>query len=155
MIFTAQRIAQDDMSSLARWFSPDGTQLCYALEPGQMREPHPGIPVGIYDLKLRTVGEKHKQYLKWYGPDFHRGMVEIAGVAGRTAILLHVGNSIADTEGCSLCGERALLPRESASHHYEVTRSRVTYEKIYPIIRDAILAGPVSLIIKPIGTALS
>lgn len=152
-VFTVRRFAQDDQSSIARWFGPGGAPLCYALEPGYKREPHPIIPSGKYELKLRTFGDKHKQYLKWYGPDFHKGMIEIANVPGRSDILLHVGNTIADTEGCSLCGENPVDPRASNSHHWEVARSRVTYEKIYPIIRDEILSGPTGLFIIPIGAA--
>lgn len=149
MIVTARRIARDDASTVSAWMI-DGHQVCYCLEPGAAGA-HPAIPSGSYKLGLRTVGDKHKAYLKWYGPKFHKGMIEILDVPNREAILFHVGNTIADTQGCSLCGERAIDPRVSNSEHWEVARSRVTYEKIYPPIRDAIAAGPVTINIIPVG----
>lgn len=149
--FTAKRLAQDEQSSVAHWFGPDGTPLCYCLEPGYKREPHPGIPAGTYRLGLRTVGEKHTNYLKWYGPDFHKGMVEICDVPGREFIEFHVGNTIADTQGCSLAGGIFIEPPGRGSGHYEVMQSRRAYEAVYPILRDAILAGAAQLIIVPAG----
>lgn len=150
--FEARRFAQDAMSSVAQWVDPAGVTLCYCLEPGAERIPHPGIPAGTYQLKLRPYGKKHEAYLKWYGPDFHKGMIEICKVPDRVAIEFHVGNTIADTEGCSLCGDKyASPPGNMKSGHYEVGGSRKTYEKVYPIIRDAILAGPTQLIIHPAG----
>jgi|GEM_PF-3658224 len=151
LTFTAKRLAHDDLSSVARWSKPDGHDLCYCLEPGYRREPHPIIPAGTYALRLRTVGEKHAAYLKWYGSDFHKGMIEICDVPGRTAIEFHVGNTIADTLGCSLSGDSFINPPGNGSGHFEVVRSRVAYERAYPILRDAILAGPTQLIIVPQG----
>lgn len=152
-MFTAKRIAHDGQSSVARWVDPEGAELCFCLEPGFERLPHPGIPIGTYELRLRTVGEKHASYLKWYGPEFHKGMIEICNVPGRTAIEFHVGNTIADTEGCSLCGEKIIDPIHAASKHYEVTRSRVTYERVYPILRDAILSERAQITFIPLGAA--
>jgi hypothetical protein len=152
-IFRAQRIASDGMSIASRWTTPAGVRLCYCLEPGMERVPHPGISSGLYPLRLRTVGAKHAAYLKWYKGDFHKGMVKICDVVGRDAIEFHVGNSISDTLGCSLCGESLVDALRSSSHHWEVQRSRVTYEKVYPVLRDAILAGPTFISIIPIGSA--
>lgn len=149
MIVTAHRFARDEVSTVSIW-ELDGRNICYCLEPGAEGE-HPAIPSGKYALGLRTIGDKHAQYLKWYGPDFHKGMIEILDVPGRTAIEFHVGNTIADTKGCSLCGSNAVDPRVSNSKHWEVARSRVTYEKVYPVLRDAILAGPVFINIIGIG----
>lgn len=149
--FFAKRIARDELSTLSRWEDDAGNLLCFCVEPSATRTPHPGIPAYTYVLKLRAAGKKHAAYLDKYGPDFHKGMIEITGVPGREAILFHVGNTIADSEGCSLCGEKAIDPLQSLSRHWEVSRSRVAYEKVYPILRDAILAGPVVLNIIPIG----
>jgi hypothetical protein len=38
------------------------------------------------------------------GPRFSN-VWEVTGVSGRSAILIHNGNSIADTHGCILCGD--------------------------------------------------
>lgn len=145
--FKATRIATDGQSIISSWTDEAGTELCVCVEPGLLRPTHPGIKVGEYPLRLRTVGKKHADYLKWYGPVFHQGMIEICDVPGREAIEFHVGNTFFDTLGCSCCGEKAIHPGEATSKHWEVTRSRVTYERVYPILRDAILAGATSLLL--------
>lgn len=152
-IFSARRLDMDSkgLSSIARWFAPDGAPLCWALEPGPQRQPHPRIPAGLYPLCLRTIGEKHEQYLKHYGPVFHKGMVEICDVPDRIAIEAHKGNSIHDTLGCSLWGTTALKPEISNSLLWEVTASAAAYERVYPVIRDAILDGPTLLRIFNMG----
>lgn len=156
-MFTARRLNTDGMSIIARWFDPAGEPLCYCLEPGAQRDPNPAIPAGTYALQLRTVGEKHAEYNLYYAAKFgigwHRGMVEIAGVPGRDAIEFHVGNKIADTLGCSLAGEQAIAPPGNGSGHWEVGQSRAAYERVYPILRDAILAGGVQLQILASGGA--
>jgi hypothetical protein len=157
-IFTAQRLASDGKSIITRWFDAGGQPLCYCLEPGIDREPHPCIPAGRYELKLRTIGQKHTEYQRFYGSKFgigwHRGMVEITGVADREAIEFHIGNTIADTLGCSVSGTEALKPPGNGSGHWEVAGSRAAYERVYPILRDAILAGGVFLNIIPIGASV-
>lgn len=140
-IFTARRMDGDGVSSLARWFDPAGTPLCWALEPGPERLPHPMIPAGTYPLRLRTGTPKDAEYLKRFGSFWHKGMIEIAEVPGRTAIEFHIGNSISDTEGCSLAGLATLAPAHSASLHWEVTQSLIAYQRVYPRLRDAVLGG--------------
>ncbi len=91
------------------------------------------IPYGKYNLTLRTYGSTHENY-KWYyqyDPDFHKGMIELTDVKGFTAILIHVGNTVDDTDGCILVGDK--------QHEGRLYYSRKAYERIYPLIRDAIL----------------
>lgn len=148
MIFTLRRLANDAMSSIARLYAPDGTPLCYVLEPGP-RMAHPCIPLGVYPLRLQTQGDKSAAYARTYSSKFglgwHKGMVLIDDVPGRIGIEFHIGNSIADTLGCLLAGESVLNPPGDGSEHYEVVRSRLAYERVYPVLRDAILAGACSL----------
>lgn len=158
-IFTAQRMDSDGQSTISRWHLPDGAPMCFCLEPGGLRDPYPGIPAGSYPLRLRTVGEKHAEYNRIYAAKFgigwHRGMVEIAEVPGREAIEFHIGNTIADTLGCSLAGESFIQPPGNGSGHYEVARSRAAYERVYPLLRDAILKGDAQLTINQFGGALA
>lgn len=158
MIFTAQRLNTDGQSMIAQWKKPDGTALCFALEPGMARNPFPGIPAGSYQLRLRNGTPKSAEYARYYASKFgigwHKGMVEIAGVPGREAIEFHVGNTIADTQGCSLAGSAAVAPPGHGSGHWEVENSRAAYERAYPVLRDAILAGETQLQILPIGAEL-
>jgi hypothetical protein len=151
-IFTALRLDHDGRSSIARWQDGAGGLLCYCLEPGPEGQPHPWIPPGTYPLRLRTVGEKHAEYARYYGNKFgigwHKGMIEIADVPGRLAIEFHVGNTIADTLGCSLAGSNFLAPPGNGSEHYETVKSRDAYERVYPVLRDAVLAGAAQLIVQ-------
>jgi hypothetical protein len=157
MIFTARRLDTDSLSIISRWQDPAGDPLCFCLEPGQLREPNPAITAGTYDLVLRTVGAKHAEYNKFYAAKFgigwHKGMVEITKVPGRDFIEFHVGNTIADTLGCSLAGTTSIAPPGNGSGHWEVSGSRAAYERVYPILRDGILAGGAQLRILPIGSA--
>jgi hypothetical protein len=139
--FLARRLDTDGLSIISQWFDPSGQPLCYALEPGDRRVPHPAIPAGRYRLGLRTVGQKHAHYLSKFGPAFHKGMIEICNVPGRTAVEAHIGNTIDDTEGCSLLGETMVMPRYAHSGHWEVQRSEIGYRAVYPILRDAVRAG--------------
>lgn len=140
----ATRIKIEPLSSVALWTNPLLVFKLYCLEPGEHRFPHPAIPAGNYVLRLRTIGQKHQTYARYYDdrPGFHQGMVEIFGVPGRTAIEFHVGNYLAESEGCSLAGTSYHMGPDG---HYGVGASRLAYEKAYPIIRDLILAGPTTL----------
>lgn len=152
LTFTANRIATDGQSILARWFDAAGAPLCFCLEPGAERLPNPAIPTGTYALALVRDTEKSAEYARYYASKFgigwHKGMVAITDVPGRSAIEFHVGNTIADTLGCSLAGTGYLAPPGNGSEHYEVTGSRAAYEKVYPILRDAILAGTAQISIR-------
>lgn len=68
--------------------------LCYTLEhPWKDNAPQIScIPPGTYKCKPHS-GERFKDV--W----------EVTGVPKRTAILIHVGNTLADTHGCILVGQ--------------------------------------------------
>jgi len=153
--FILQRQNSDGQSIIGRLRDGAATTLCWTLEPGTARAEHPGIMAGSYPMRLRTVGQKDKDYRGYYdkrfGPDWHKGMVEIYAVPGRSAIELHIGNTIADTLGCMLVGTRPLQPPGNGSGHWEVEQSRAAYERVYPNLRDAILAGDTRLILLPVG----
>lgn len=137
--FTEKRLATDGISTISE-LRLDGQLLGYTLEPGPKSFGHPRKPAGRYPLQLRKEGGIYESYRKQYSPDFFVGIPHII-VPGRTFIEVHVGNTISDTQGCSLLGATYEGPRISASQHYEVRRSKEAFLRIYPKIRDAILAG--------------
>lgn len=154
-IYTAQRLAAEPLSSIAVWSGPGINFVVYCLEPGGDTLDHPRIPPGEYPMHLRTVGGFHEDYKRYYdrkfGAGWHQGMIEIDDVPGRDFILLHVGNFIKDTKGCSLCG---LTYGRDTAGHYQVGNSRAAYERLYPIILKSILAGPTRLrVVAEKGTA--
>jgi len=69
------------------------------------------IPAGRYNVRMR------------YSPRFKRKLYEIEGVEGRSDILIHPGNTVEDTSGCILLGEK----REGTS----VLNSRRAVESLH------------------------
>lgn len=96
---------------------------CYTLERpwrDNMRRKS-CIPAGRYEL----VQRKHGQYFKNYKRRFdHQFVVEIAGVEGRSHILIHIGNYPKNSLGCVLVGKDAPTPDFVAA-------STETYKKFY------------------------
>lgn len=140
MIFTEQRLATDGLSTVSELLA-GGKRLCFTLEPGPRTPAYPCKPPGRYSLVLRSEGEKYQEYLKLFGSFWFKGIPQIL-VPGRDFIEVHIGNSIADTHGCSLLGQHYVAPKISSSGHYEVEQSRLAFQAVYPAIRDACLAGP-------------
>lgn len=76
-----------------------GAFQCYTLElPYRNNEPEiSAIPEAVYQCGLRPSAK----FGNWTG-----GMIyHLQPVQGRTDILIHAGNSVADTHGCILIGD--------------------------------------------------
>lgn len=101
----------------------DGKRICFTCE-----DPDNGnqvgiscIPAGTY-LCLAFNGTKYKNV--W----------EVTGVPGRSAILIHNGNTIDDTRGCILVGEAiAAFPNGKRG----VTNSVATLNKLRGILPNS------------------
>jgi hypothetical protein len=93
------------------------------------------IPAGRYRLGLRTAGDHHRRYALLF-PDLHRGMVEILGVPGFTAILFHIGNRDDDTAGCVLVGDAA---RQNVTQDGWIGESKAAYARVYPQIAEPLV----------------
>jgi hypothetical protein len=117
-------------------FLIDGKFSAYTLEdafhvvkiPGETR-----IPNGRYRVVLRTTGSHHERYKNKF--PFHKGMLHIIGVPNYKYILIHIGNDDDDTEGCLLVGDTSM---NNISESGRIGNSTIAYERIYPIIADAI-----------------
>ena len=92
------------------------------------------IPNGRYKIGLRTEGGFHQRYLKKFGDDFHKGMIQVHDVPGFEYILLHIGNDDGDTAGCLLVGMT-----NSADAAGFIGNSTGAYKKIYSKICQAVL----------------
>lgn len=72
----------------------DGVRQCFTLEWPKEGAKYACIPSGTYEV----VG--------YDSPHFKRRVLLVQNVPDRTAIEIHMGNTIADSEGCILVGQR-------------------------------------------------
>ena len=96
------------------------------------------IPLGEYEIKLRTEGGFHTKYTSRYG-SMHKGMLWLQDVPGFTWILIHTGNTDQHTAGCLLLGETQ-QDLDKGKDGF-VGGSGDAYKKAYPKIAEAILNG--------------
>ena len=75
------------------------------------------IPEGEYPVRLA------------WSPRFKRKMPCLQDVPGFTGVLIHPGNSVADTQGCILVGERQADGR--------LKNSRMTFDRLYDLLERA------------------
>lgn len=139
MLIKLRRHRENDKSTVGELIDGGGNRICFTLEDAFHAVKIPGgtrIPVGMYQITLRTVGGFHNRYLKRFGPDFHKGMLWIRNVPNFEFILLHIGNTIADTDGCVLVGHQVVEPKPGEP--FEIIGSEVAYRDFYPMVRDAL-----------------
>jgi hypothetical protein len=113
---------------------PDGTigqlyrsdeLVCFTLEPPPDRPAVPSIPFGRYPLSW----EKSPR-LGVYTP-------RLNNVPGRSGILIHAGNTIADTEGCILVGSKW----DQNKDRIFLYNSAITKAKVYNLIGYDLAGG--------------
>jgi hypothetical protein len=148
MIITLQRFHDTGKTTFGALFTapdkitpplkPTPQFRCFILEDtyravkvkGQTR-----IRAGVYQLRLKGIGESrfdasYTRKFKW-----HKGMIEVTNVPNFAGILFHPGNDHTDTEGCLIPGLICDIPGE------RVLSSTLAYEPLYMRITDALLAG--------------
>ena len=86
------------------------------------------IPYGTYEV------------IWSYSPRFKKFTPRLLNVKSFDGVLIHAGNTAADTEGCILLGQNKKVG--------QVINSRATIDKVYPVIRDACKREKVTLTIK-------
>lgn len=142
MKITVDRFTSDADATLSH-IAVDGTFVCFGLED-EFRvvkvQDETRIPAGTYKVGLRTAGKHHQQYAQRF-QDIHRGMLHIQAVPGFEFILIHCGNTHADTSGCLLVGTGAVTEPGNMS----ITSSAVAYRKLYPMVVDAAAKGSLSI----------
>ncbi len=140
MKITVNRFASDDDATLSA-IMVDGVLRQWGIEDEYRAYKISGetrIPAGIYDIKLRTVGGFHSRYGKKF-PEFHRGMLQVMNVPGFEYILIHIGNTDDDTNGCLCVGLYPLKGRLG------VGSSKVGYTLLYKMVIDAAMAGDLTI----------
>lgn len=152
MIITVKREKSNSECTFGRLYI-DGVEKCYTLEDVVRDVKIAGetaIPKGSYTLELQAAGEKHEKYKEKFkdNPGFHKGMIHIKDVPNYAGVLIHIGNTKADTRGCILLGKG----KDTATN--SITNSSAAYEELYPIIRDAILKDGAKIIIEQIDETI-
>lgn len=115
----------------------DNTFVCYALEDAiRKKKIHGGtaIPAGIYRIFLNKYGAMNARYKRRF-PRFHQGMLELQAVPHFSYIYIHVGNSIGDTSGCILVGEKYYV---DADGDYVLEKSTKAYKRLYKMLLDSV-----------------
>ena len=85
------------------------------------------IPLGTYSI---TLLEQSVKFRTRYWAKFCNGYLPtILGVPCFSRVLIHVGNTVKDTEGCVLVGRNRVKAK--------VLDSAVTFEKLYNKLKDA------------------
>ena len=142
MLISVNRTTSDDDTTIST-VSVDGSFVCFGLED-EFRETkvvkETRIPAGRYRVALQTAGRLHARYLTRF-PEFHRGMLHVLEVPGFEAILIHIGNTDEDTEGCLLVGSGAVTEPGNMSIH----GSAAAYKLLYPKVVDAAAAGQLEI----------
>lgn len=95
----------------------DGTKFCDTLEPPLTRKEYPGILPGRYKL------------VSYPSARFKGIRPLVDGVPGRTGILIHEGNCVADTKGCILVGINSKVG--------QVLASKATLSQLMTVLRAA------------------
>ena len=132
-----RRLSDDGVATLGELRAADGSHLCWTLENTWANNERrvSCIPPGVYPLTVRTIGGWNERLSKRF-PDMHEGAIELAPVPGRSHILIHPGNTAADTLGCILPGLDRIDPLPDGSPG-RVGRSALAYMHIYPTLLAA------------------
>lgn len=120
----------------------DGVFECFTLEDQYQQKKvkkETRIPAGRYKILLRIVGTHHDRY-KVKFPGIHQGMLHLQDVPEFQFILIHIGNTDADSEGCLLVG--------SSFMNGKLVGSTIAYEKLYKKVVKAAEKGELWITIK-------
>lgn len=89
------------------------------------------IPTGKYTIQMGVVSPKFKS--KSWATRWGGKLPRIQNVKGFDGVLIHVGNTPSDTEGCILVGEN----KEKG----KVINSTATFDKLMPVLIEAWYKG--------------
>jgi hypothetical protein len=141
MKLTLQRFSSGNESTLGSLFI-DNIWCAFTLEDEYREVKIKGetrIPFGNYKILLRKEGGHHENYTKKF-PEIHKGMLWLQNVPGFQYILIHVGNTDKDTDGCILVGDSCM---QNITARGSLAGSTSAYERIYPVIAAELEKGNV------------
>ena len=136
-----RRIAKRETYTIGRLYI-DGEYFCDTLEDrdrgldqgmllpvirARKRAGATAIPTGRYRVTLGVQSQRFKTKAAYKFCDGY--LPRLLNVIGFEGILIHIGNTAKDTEGCILVGRNTIVGM--------VTESRVTFNKLYERLKEA------------------
>lgn len=137
MLIEVRRDVYTDRSTIGKLYI-DGVYTCVTLEDAVRAQKIYGetaIPAGTYPVVFRREGTTHHSYKTRFRA-IHNGMLHIQNIPGFEYVLIHCGNTPADTFGCILVGSG-----RAVSDPDRITGSEIAYRKMYPIVSAALERG--------------
>jgi hypothetical protein len=133
MELTLLRLKEDNLKqSTVGVLYINGVGECFTLEDEKREVKVKGetrIPEGRYRITFRKEGGFHQRYSSQFS-SIHKGMLWVRDVPGFEYILIHLGNTDKDTDGCILVGDTVKKGF--------LGESKVAYQRIYPIVASAL-----------------
>lgn len=145
MHIISERIAKRSTYTISNMYI-DGVKFCNVLEDTDrgLTQDTPlediqkikvygktAIPTGTYKVTLAVVSPKFNKYKQY---KFCNGKLpRLLDVPGFNGILIHIGNTEADTDGCLLVGKNNVVGK--------VTESTVTFKALYAKMQEAVENG--------------
>lgn len=136
-----RRIARRETYTIGKLYI-DGEYFCDTLEDtdrglrqdmslpvirAKKRNGVTAIPTGRYKVTLKVQSPRFSKKAMY---DFCKGYLpRLINVLGFEGVLIHVGNTAKDTEGCILVGRNTKVGK--------VLESRVTFTKLYERLKEA------------------
>lgn len=113
--------AYTDSATIGKMYMPSGTVFDTIELPWDDNQPSVScIPEGVYKLKKRASGVVNRSSKGKYTAGY-----EVANVAGRTYIMIHIGNTTSDFEGCIGIGEGLGV----VNNEWAILRSSASFDK--------------------------
>jgi hypothetical protein len=128
-MFTLQTeiIKETNDSTVSLLLSTLGKPLCYIIEDGYRKVKQFGqtrIPEGRYLIQKRYHGKFYQQYKRKFN---HTHVFQLMDVPNYTDILIHIGNTNIDTDGCLLTNTSYKFDKTD----YVGVGSQVAYFSVY------------------------
>jgi Family of unknown function (DUF5675) len=136
ILFTLSILHENADSTISKLMGK-GQYICICLEDGERVEKEYGktrIDGGMYRLYKKTSGKFYTKFAQLYG---HLFVVGIKGLPRHKSVLFHGGNTVDDTLGCPIVGDRYLI---NTLNQYSIPKgaSLSAYEKrFYPAMVEA------------------
>lgn len=122
----------DTLEDTVRDINKDGK-----FDNGEVKIPgKTAIPYGEYRIDMNTVSPRFSKIAQY---NFCKGKLpRLIGIFDFIGVLIHVGNTVNDTDGCILVGQNKIKG--------QVVNSMATFRMLYDILEKANLSGKIIMI---------